>query len=406
MGDTQNPDAGSIVSMLRREVFVNEAESTVRFHLFRVYGLEQRVTVRCSTVEGGIAVPGLHYARTSAEVSFGVGVALASFEVALHNDERWECVRDFSSEIQEVVEGPGMLGDLVCTVCHIVDDDIYPVEVKRTHRQPRKIDEYMFPSSVHSQFFLTPEEMGDIQLIWGFLRVCMKDTWPFSLWGAIWSCYRGAYNVAMTLVAVILIDYVWMNETELSNLEGNVEQLKRELDARMWTATVLALASIVATLTHCKTATWVLQNEKYGAITCSLRTNIVTQLLYADDGRLSLLKTSEYLNIATNEVESAAKCYGELFPCIERCAHFVLELCKIIFFMPAAAPVIVSLIPITVLYQRWRAPEARRLLEARQLRERDYVSTLADVVDNSQTFRSLPGGRQTIRKVWGLGLRA
>ena len=86
MGETPSRDAGSIVSMLRREVFVNEAESTVRFHLFRVYGLEQRVTVRCSTVEGGTAVPGLHYSRTSAEVSFGEGVALASFEVALHND--------------------------------------------------------------------------------------------------------------------------------------------------------------------------------------------------------------------------------------------------------------------------------------------------------------------------------
>ena len=400
MGETPSRDAGSIVSMLRREVFVNEAESTVRFYLFRVYGLEQRVTVRCSTVEGGTAVAGLHYNRTIAEVSFGVGVALAHFEVALNNDERWECVRDFSSEIQEVIEGPGMLGDLVCTVCHIVDDDIYPVEVKRTHRQPRKIDEYMFPSSVHSQFFLTPEEIGDIQLIWGFLRTCFKDTWPFSMWGAIWSCYRGAYNVAMTLVAVILIDYVWMSEALLATLESDIEQLNRELDVRLWTATVLTVASIVATLTHCKTETWVIQNAKYGAITSSLRTNILTQLLYADDGRLSLLKTSEYLNIATNEVESAAKCYGELFPGIERCAHFVLELAKIFFFMPAAAPVILALIPLTFVYQRWRAPGARQLLDVRQQREREYVSTLSDVIDNAQTFRSLPGGRQTIRQVF------
>ena len=59
-----NGDAntGSIVSMLRHEIYVNEAESVVRFHLFRVYGLEQQVTVRCSTVDGlGSAVAGLHY---------------------------------------------------------------------------------------------------------------------------------------------------------------------------------------------------------------------------------------------------------------------------------------------------------------------------------------------------------
>jgi hypothetical protein len=303
-------------------------------------------------------------------VTFDVGVALAHFDVSLVNDERWKSIRDFSCEIQEVVEGTGMLGDLVCTVCHVVDDDIYPVEIKRTIGQPRRMSEFLFPSSVHSEFFLTPEEFGDVRLIWGFLKECLKDTWPFSLWGVIWSVYRGAYSVIMTLVVVILIDYVWISEAQLEQWKSASQvELKTELDNRLWTAVVLAVGCIFATLTHCKTETWVLKNAKYGAVTSSLRTNIVTQLLFADDGRLSSLRTSgvcvclcvclsvscpsslrasgvcvraraharvcrlsslrtsEYLNIATNEVESAARCCIQVFPAVERLAHFVLEVC-------------------------------------------------------------------------------
>jgi ABC-type bacteriocin/lantibiotic exporter with double-glycine peptidase domain len=49
-----------------------------------------------------------------------------------------------------------------------------------------------------------------------------------------------------------------------------------------------------------------------------------------------------------------------------------------------------ALLPITVIVQRSRGFKTRELLHIRQERERQYVSVLADIIDNTHAFRGPP----------------
>ena len=49
-----------------------------------------------------------------------------------------------------------------------------------------------------------------------------------------------------------------------------------------------------------------------------------------------------------------------------------------------------ALLPITILVQRSRGFKTRELLHIRQERERQYVSVLADIIDNPHAFRGPP----------------
>jgi hypothetical protein len=128
---------GSVVNMLQREIFVKEGvrrddEATedqnkgfyVRFKVFRVYGLDQPLSVKYKTCKGlGSAKPQKHFIPTTGTAYFEAGSALTYFDVEILNDELWGAVRGFLVQITEV-EGNGSIGALSRTTCHIVDDDL------------------------------------------------------------------------------------------------------------------------------------------------------------------------------------------------------------------------------------------------------------------------------------------
>jgi hypothetical protein len=135
---SSKPDVdGSVVNMLQREIFVKEGvrrddEATedqnkgfyVRFKVFRVYDLDQPLSVKYKTCKGlGSAKPQKHFIPTTGTAYFEAGSALTYFDVEILNDELWGAVRDFLVQITEV-EGNGSIGALSRTTCHIVDDDL------------------------------------------------------------------------------------------------------------------------------------------------------------------------------------------------------------------------------------------------------------------------------------------
>lgn len=86
---------------------------------------------RWSTVKGlGSAVEGKHYMKAEGVITFPRGSHMASFNVTIGNDEKWEPIRDFVVRLGEVIEGSAVIGALDHSVCTIVDDDIYPEQVK------------------------------------------------------------------------------------------------------------------------------------------------------------------------------------------------------------------------------------------------------------------------------------
>jgi len=121
---------------------------------------------------------------------------------------------------------------------------------------------------------------------------------------------------------------------------------------------------------------------------------------------MSLMRAADYLNAGTNEVEACVDTFKELFPAIERLSHFLLSTLVIIVRFPIAAPLIFVLMPISFFIQRLRAPHMRGLLERKQLHERQFVSHLADVIENTNTFRSLPGAALRARCSFGVDTAA
>ena len=64
---------------------------------------------------------------------------------------------------------------------------------------------------------------------------------------------------------------------------------------------------------------------------------------------------------------------------------------------PLAAPIVFVLLPIAAFIQHLRSRKMQVILRNKQLEERQCIAILADVVENTQSFRSLPGSVQFIR---------
>jgi hypothetical protein len=105
---------------------------------------------------------------------------------------------------------------------------------------------------------------------------------------------------------------------------------------------------------------------------------------------LPISEQADYITAATSEVEAAGHCYTCLFPIVERVSNFVLNLVMVCVLCPLAAPFILALVPVAFWIQKSRAPKARDLLHCRHEKERQYVSALADIVENTQAFRGHP----------------
>jgi len=63
-------------------------------------------------------------------ITFHPGSHMASFNVMIGNDPKWEPIRDFVVRLGDVTEGSAVIGALDYSVCTIVDDDIFPEQVE------------------------------------------------------------------------------------------------------------------------------------------------------------------------------------------------------------------------------------------------------------------------------------
>jgi hypothetical protein len=70
---------------------------------------------------------------------------------------------------------------------------------------------------------------------------------------------------------------------------------------------------------------YIIDDRKGALIRKQLRTWLVTQLLWADEARLSTMRGSHYLNAATNEVDAATDLYESIFPLIEKVSTLYLQ---------------------------------------------------------------------------------
>ena len=89
---------------------------------------------------------------------------------------------------------------------------------------------------------------------------------------------------------------------------------------------------------------------------------------------------------------------------IEKGAHFVLNLIMITCVMPISCVFVLSLIPISVGFHWLRSHRTRELLLARLSAQRAYVSTLADIAENSAVIRGL-GGAPRVRQAFAVDTR-
>ena len=80
--------------------------------------------------------------------------------------------------------------------------------------------------------------------------------------------------------------------------------------------------------------------------------------------------------------------------------RFFLNFLVICWLVPIAAPAIVILIPVAVLIQWYRAVDTSALLVKRQECERQWVSTISDVIESTALFRGL-GACGNVTKVFG-----
>ena len=50
-----------------------------------------------------------------------------------------------------------------------------------------------------------------------------------------------------------------------------------------------------------------------------------------------MMRHADYLNAATSEVEAVAACYENIFPAIELCARFILNLILVVIYVDVDA---------------------------------------------------------------------
>ena len=387
----------SVVSMLQQVIYCTEG-TRPRFFLFRLNGLQQQVRVHYSTVDGlGTAGAGRHYESTSGIAVFEKGQTMTHFDVQVCDDEGWEPIRDFVATLEGVDHGNAVIGTLDTTTCVCVDDDIYPLKVDRTNFYPQHLSEDGLPSCINSDKFLTPTETDDFTLIRGFIMERWQTLWPFSGWGALWSVYRGMHGVAMSLILVMFIDCVYIDaETQMAE-----SPMCADLDKtnRITLAGALCAFLLVSTYVQSCTETWVAENAKLGLTGKHLRDWIVAQIMWADAERLSKHRSADYLNAGTSEVEASSAIFEMIFPGIEKLSHFFFNMALICYIDAQYLPIFFMLVPIAVFTQRSRGSQMSRLLDKRQLSERQYVSSLADIIENTHTFRSMP--ESDIRRAFG-----
>ena len=94
-----------------------------------------------------------------------------------------------------------------------------------------------------------------------------------------------------------------------------------------------------------------------------------------------MLRTADYLNSGTSEVELASKIYEEAFEATEKMAHFFFNCTLVVYLNVFATPLILMLIPITLVVQQWRRHPTTVLLDKRQVAERQYVSAMSDIIE-------------------------
>ena len=237
--------------------------------------------------------------------------------------------------------------------------------------------------------------MKDTDLIKGFVYERLGHLWPASGYGIFWSIMRGAYHVSMSLVLVLMIDYIWEDAGSQAQGGGGIadDQRQRQIlgvDESVFYAAVCCVYVAGATVLHSYTENWIVTYAKFGLVGKQLRDWIVAQLLWADDGRLGLMRAADYLNAGTSEVEAAGMIYDAVFPAVERLAHFFFNVLLILWLSWMATPVILLLIPITVGVQLSRRHATTLVLDQRQRCERQYVASMSDIIENTHTFRSMP----------------
>ena len=194
------------------------------------------------------------------------------------------------------------------------------------------------PSCVGSDRFLTVEEIEDHDLLVAFMMERWKQTWPNSFWAAFWSVYRGMYQVGMQLVVIVYIDYVWMQNDPKGPVAGRRSQALDESvngtwageesagreglssESRFIISGTLALFVAFGNLLVSATDSWILLHAKPGATAKALRDWLVTQLMWADKGRLGMMRMADYLNAATSEVQP----FSFLQACVEVCARLLV----------------------------------------------------------------------------------
>ena len=218
-----------------------------------------------------------------------------------------------------------------------------------------KQSEHVLPSCVDSHQYLTSDEIEDDILLFAFLRERWRENWPNSFWAAFWSVYRAIYLVAMQLVLIFYVDYVWTQKMRWEDLDklfnttttaasssatstaaaasatnqgSNAPSLDSTVrrtgeksagqegvgNGRLIIAAILALLVLMGHLLFSFTNNWILLNVKPGGNAKALRDWMVTQLMWADNGRLGIMRVSDYLTAATSEVN--------FFP-INHCADFL-----------------------------------------------------------------------------------
>mmetsp|Transcript_16698 Transcript_16698/g.26776 ORF Transcript_16698/g.26776 Transcript_16698/m.26776 type:complete len:651 (-) Transcript_16698:71-2023(-) len=196
----------------------------------------------------------------------------------------------------------------------------------------------------------------------------------------------------MSLILVIMIDHIWIEydpDLDLLDKVSKDKASKKANDSILLAGACCAFVVIMTWLHSC-TETWVINYAKMGLTGKQLRDWIVAQLIWADDGRLNMMRLADYLNAGTSEVEAASAIYENLFPAVERVAHFFFNVALIVYLNWYATPLILVLMPITIVVQLARRSTTTHLLDMRQRAERQYVSALADIIENTHTFRSMP----------------
>ena len=202
---------GSIVCMLKSATFAIEGKEPV-FWVVRWHCLDQPLTCSWATVpDKGRAIPGKHYIESNGTVTFAKGENRASFTVPIVDDDGWEPIRDFVVQLRAVERGKGIIGKLDWTNCGIVDDDIYPSKVGRTNKEPMSQQEKAFRSCHNSDIYLTANEVPDYRLVWGYIMERFSTLYPTSLYGILVCILRGFYHVSMSLVLVVMIDFIWLD---------------------------------------------------------------------------------------------------------------------------------------------------------------------------------------------------